>query len=159
MQIELLCVGKLKEKYLSDACVEYSKRLSRFCKLHITEVKDEAVNEQASHAQVMQAIKKEGDRLLSFIGARDFVIALCVEGKSLTSEKFAKKLEDIAQLGAGRLVLIIGGSNGLADEIKNRSDLKLSFSAMTFPHQLMRVILLEQVYRAFKINANESYHK
>ncbi|MBQ4517772.1 MAG: 23S rRNA (pseudouridine(1915)-N(3))-methyltransferase RlmH [Clostridia bacterium] len=159
MQIELLCVGKLKEKYLTMACDEYSKRLSRFCKLHITELKDEAVGDQATQAQILQAMDREGERLLSYIGPRDYVVSLCVEGKSLSSEEFADKMQNIAQLGAGRLVLIIGGSNGLSDAVKKRSDFKLSFSKMTFPHQLMRVILLEQLYRTFKINANESYHK
>ncbi len=159
MQIELLCVGKLKEKYLTMACDEYSKRLSRFCKLHITELKDEAVGDQATQTQILQAMDREGERLLSYIGPRDYVVSLCVEGKSLSSEEFADKMQNIAQLGAGRLVLIIGGSNGLSDAVKKRSDFKLSFSKMTFPHQLMRVILLEQLYRTFKINANESYHK
>jgi len=159
MQIELLCVGKLKEKYLTMACDEYCKRLSRFCKLHITEIKDEAVGDQAAKAQMLQAMEREGERLLSHIAPRDFVVSLCVEGKNLSSEEFAEKMLEIAQVGAGRLVLIIGGSNGLSDDVKKRSDYKLSFSKMTFPHQLMRVILLEQLYRTFKINANESYHK
>lgn len=159
MQIELLCVGKLKEKYLTMACEEYGKRLSRFCKLHITEMKDEAVGDNASQSQIAQAIEREGERLLAHITPRDYVVSLCVEGKNLSSEEFADKMQDVAQLGAGRLVLVVGGSNGLSDAVKKRSDFKLSFSKMTFPHQLMRVILLEQVYRTFKINANESYHK
>lgn len=159
MQIELLCVGKLKEKYLTMACDEYSKRLSRFCKLHITELKDESVGDQAAPSQIVQAMEKEGERLLSYISPRDYVVSLCVEGKNLSSEEFAEKMLDINQLGASRLVLVIGGSNGLAEAVKKRSDFKLSFSKMTFPHQLMRVILLEQLYRTFKINANETYHK
>ncbi len=159
MQVEILCVGKLKEKYLKDACDEYKKRLSRFCSLTITEFKDEAVPEQASDAQIALAMEREGERILSKISDRDFVISLCVEGKSLSSESFAKELEQVFLKGASRLVFVIGGSCGLADAVKIRSNLRLSFSAMTFPHQLMRVILLEQVYRAYKINANESYHK
>lgn len=159
MQIEILCVGKLKEKFWTSACEEYIKRLSRFCKLRITEVKDESVSEQASPAQIQQAIEREGARLDALLGTRDYIISLCVEGKALSSERFAERLADIQQLGAGRLVFVIGGSNGLSETIKKKSSLKLSFSEMTFPHQLMRVILLEQVYRAFKINANESYHK
>lgn len=159
MQIEIICVGKLKEKFWEDACREYQKRLSRFCKLSITELKDEAVPDTASAAQVQQAMEKEGERIAKLLLPRDYIISLCVEGKPLSSEKLAEKLSDIEQAGAGRLVLIIGGSNGLTDEIKKRSDFKLSFSAMTFPHQLMRVILLEQIYRAYKINAGESYHK
>ncbi len=159
MQIELLCVGKLKEKYLVDACKEYAKRLSRFCSLHVTELKDEPIGEQASDAQIKQGLEREGDRLYSKINPRDYVVSLCVEGKQLSSEEFANEITKIQQIGAGRLVLIIGGSNGLSEKIKKISDCKLSFSAMTFPHQLMRVILLEQLYRGFKINANESYHK
>ncbi len=159
MQVEIICVGKLKEKYLKDACGEYQKRLSRFCTLSLTELKDEAVGEQASQAQVDKAIQQEGERILARIGERDFVISLCIEGKTLSSEGFAKDLSAICQKGAGRLVFVIGGSCGLSDAVKKRSDLRLSFSAMTFPHQLMRVILLEQLYRAFKINAGESYHK
>ncbi|MBQ2695839.1 MAG: 23S rRNA (pseudouridine(1915)-N(3))-methyltransferase RlmH [Clostridia bacterium] len=159
MQVEILCVGKLKEKYLKDACDEYAKRLSRFCNLTVTEFKDEAVGEQASDAQILQAIEREGERILSKISERDYVISLCVEGKPLSSEAFAKELETVFQKGIARLVFVIGGSCGLSEQVKKRSNLRLSFSAMTFPHQLMRVILLEQLYRTYKINANESYHK
>lgn len=159
MQVEIICVGKLKEKYLKDACSEYIKRLSRFCTLSVTELKDEPVPEQASDAQTEQAIVREGERILQKISDRDFVVSLCVEGKSLSSESFAKELGQVFQKGASRLVFVIGGSCGLSENVKKRSNLRLSFSAMTFPHQLMRVILLEQLYRAYKINANESYHK
>jgi len=159
MQVEILCVGKLKEKYLKDACDEYAKRLSRFCNLTVTEFKDEAVGEQASDAQILQAIEREGERILSKISERDYVISLCVEGKPLSSEAFAKELKTVFQKGIARLVFVIGGSCGLSEQVKKRSNLRLSFSAMTFPHQLMRVILLEQLYRTYKINANESYHK
>lgn len=159
MQVEIICVGKLKEKYLKDACSEYIKRLSRFCTLSVTELKDEPVPEQASDAQTEQAIVREGERILQKISDRDFVVSLCVEGKSLSSESFAKELCQVFQKGASRLVFVIGGSCGLSENVKKRSNLRLSFSAMTFPHQLMRVILLEQLYRAYKINANESYHK
>ncbi len=159
MQIEIICVGKLKEKFWTEACNEYVKRLSRFCHLHITELKDEAVNERASNAQIEQSLEKEAQRIAACLLPRDYVISLCVEGKMLDSEKLAEKLSDIQHMGSGRLVFIIGGSHGLSDTIKKRSDFKLSFSPMTFPHQLMRVVLLEQVYRAFKINAGESYHK
>lgn len=159
MQVEVICVGKLKEKYLKDACAEYIKRLSRFCTLSVTELKDESVPEQASDAQTEQAITREGERILQKINDRDFVVSLCVEGKNLSSESFAKELEQVFQKGASRLIFVIGGSCGLSEKVKKRSNLRLSFSAMTFPHQLMRVILLEQLYRAYKINANESYHK
>ena len=146
MQIEIVCVGKLKEKFWTEACNEYVKRLSRFCHLHITELKDEAVNERASDAQIEQALEKEADRIAACMMPRDYVISLCVEGKMLDSEKLAEKLADVQQLGSGRLVLIIGGSHGLSETIKKRSDFKLSFSPMTFPHQLMRLILSEQIY-------------
>ena len=159
MQIEVICVGKLKEDYWRAACAEYSKRLSRFGRLTISELKDEPIPETASQAQINKALQAEGERILEKLQPRDFVITLCVEGKGCSSEELANKLEQIQQSGAGRLVFIIGGSCGLSESVKKSSDLKLSFSAMTFPHQLMRVILLEQVYRAFKINAHESYHK
>ncbi|MBE7047896.1 MAG: 23S rRNA (pseudouridine(1915)-N(3))-methyltransferase RlmH [Ruminococcaceae bacterium] len=159
MQIEILCVGKLKEKFWVEACAEYGKRLSRFCRLHITEVKDEAVGERVSDAQLHQAMEKEGERLLALLWPRDYVVSLCVEGCQISSESLADKITQIQQMGSGRLVLIIGGSNGLSKEVKARSNYCLSFSAMTFPHQLMRVVLLEQIYRAFKINAGENYHK
>ncbi|MBE7022118.1 MAG: 23S rRNA (pseudouridine(1915)-N(3))-methyltransferase RlmH [Ruminococcaceae bacterium] len=159
MQIELICIGKLKEAFWKSACTEYSKRLSRFCRLRVTELKDEAIPETASAAQVEHAVMAEGERILERLLPRDYVISLCVEGKPLSSPGLAKQLQDICQSGAGRLVFVIGGSCGLSEEVKKRSQFRLSFSAMTFPHQLMRVILLEQVYRAFKINAGESYHK
>ncbi len=159
MQVEVLCVGKLKESYLREACHEYLKRLSRFCKVNIVEFKDEAVSENASESLIFQAIEREGERILSKVQDRDYVVSLCVEGKMLSSEELSKELSRIEQIGAGRLVLIIGGSYGLSEKVKKRSNLRLSFSKMTFPHQLMRVILLEQLYRAYKINANESYHK
>jgi len=159
MQIEIICVGKLKEEFWKNACNEYTKRLSRFCRLHITELKDESVSETASEAQIEKAVEAEGERILQKLLPRDYIVTLCVEGKSMASPGFAEQLERIAQSGSGRLVLIIGGSCGLSDAVKNKSQLRLSFSEMTFPHQLMRVILLEQVYRAFKINAHESYHK
>lgn len=159
MQIEIICVGKLKEAYWTAACAEYQKRLSRFCTLHVTELRDEAVPDSASAAQVEQAVCKEGMRIKALLQPRDYVISLCIEGKMKSSEAFAEALAEMQQVGAGRLVLIIGGSCGLAKEIKELSKMKLSFSPMTFPHQLMRVVLLEQLYRAFKINAGESYHK
>ncbi len=159
MQIEIICVGKLKEHYLKDACSEYEKRLSRFCKLHITELKDEAIYDETSAVQILQAQEKEAEKILAKLLPRDHVIALCVEGKDMPSESFAKTIQEVEESGAGRLVFIIGGSWGLLESVKKKSHLKLSFSKFTFPHQLMRVILLEQIYRAYKINAKESYHK
>ena len=159
MNINIVAVGKIKEKYLKDAIDEYSKRLSRFCKLKITEVPDEAMSDRPSYSEKSLILKKEAEKIASAIGSTDVLVTLCVEGKQLASEKFADFFAQEAVSGANTFTFVIGGSLGLADEIKAKSKLRLSFSEMTFPHQLMRVILLEQIYRSFKINANESYHK
>ncbi len=159
MNIHIICVGKLKEKFFKDACDEYLKRLSRFARLKITELADEPIAEKASAAEELAVLNKEGKKILSAIGANETVITLCVEGKQMPSDKLAKYISNCALCGKSNLTFIIGGSLGLSDEVKAKSELKLSFSQMTFPHQLMRVVLLEQIYRAFKINANESYHK
>ncbi len=159
MNVNIVAVGKIKEKYLKDAINEYSKRLSRFCKLKITEVPDEPMSDRPSDAERAQVLKKEAEKINSAIGNCDVLVSLCVEGKHLSSEKFAGFFAQETVKGASTFTFVIGGSLGLLDEIKAKSKLRLSFSEMTFPHQLMRVILLEQIYRAFKINANESYHK
>ncbi len=159
MNIKIICTGKLKEKYLKDAVSEYSKRLSRFCTLEITELPDKKIPDNASKAQCESVICAEGEAILKKISPSDFVIALCVEGRQMSSEEFAKKLSGIMLSGKSTIDFVIGGSLGLSDEVKKRSDFNLSFSEFTFPHQLMRVILCEQIYRAFKINANEEYHK
>ncbi len=159
MNINIVAVGKIKEKYLKDAIDEYSKRLSRFCKLKITEVADEPMSDRPSDSEKAQILKKEAEKINSVIGTTDVLVTLCVEGKQLTSEKFADFFASQTVSGASTFTFVIGGSLGLSDEIKAKSKLRLSFSLMTFPHQLMRVILLEQIYRSFKINANESYHK
>lgn len=159
MNVNIVAVGKIKEKYLKDAIDEYSKRLSRFCKLKITEVPDEPMSDRPSDAEKAQILKKEAEKIDSAIGTTDILVTLCVEGKQLSSEKFAQFFSTETVKGASSFTFVIGGSLGMHDEIKAKSKLKLSFSEMTFPHQLMRVILLEQIYRAFKINANESYHK
>ena len=159
MKINIICVGKLKEKYLRDGIDEYSKRISRFADIRITELDDEKIPDRASPAIEEKIKNTEGEKILSKIANDDYAIALCVEGKQLSSEKFAKKLSDIMLDGKSTIDFIIGGSLGLSDEVKKRSDFRLSFSEMTFPHQLMRLILTEQIYRAFKINANEQYHK
>lgn len=159
MKIKIICVGKIKEKYLKDAIDEYKKRLSRFATVEITELSDEKIPDNPSKAQMDIVLKKEGDKILEKIGASDFLITLCVEGKNLSSEELAHKISDICLMGNSTITFVIGGSLGIREDIKNLSKLKLSFSKMTFPHQLMRVILLEQVYRSFKINANEEYHK
>lgn len=159
MKITLICVGKLKEKFFYDAVKEYEKRLSRYCKLTITELADEKTPDGASEL-VEQGIKqKEGERILKAIPENTYVIALAIEGKQLSSEQLAEKIDSLGTGGNGHIVLIIGGSLGLAPEVISRADYLLSFSKMTFPHQLMRVILLEQVYRAYRIINGEPYHK
>lgn len=159
MNVNIIAVGKIKEKYLKDAIDEYKKRLSRFCKLTITEVQDEPMSANPSEKEIESILKKEGEKIISSIKNTDVLISLCVEGKQKTSEEFAKFFSDECIKGANTFTFVIGGSVGLCNEIKNMSHTKLSFSKMTFPHQLMRVVLLEQIYRAFKINANENYHK
>ena len=159
MKITVLCVGKIKEKYFTMAIDEYSKRLSRYVKLDIVEVADEKTPDGASEA-VEEAIRdKEGKRILANLKEDSYVITLEIEGKMLDSVELAKKIENIGVSGKGHITFIIGGSLGLSDEVKSKSDYKLSFSKMTFPHQLMRVVLLEQVYRSYRILGNEPYHK
>ena len=159
MNIDILCVGRVKERYLTDAIAEYSKRLSRYCKLTILEVADEKTPEHASAGVERQIKHKEGERLARHIKPDAFVIALAIDGRMFSSEGFAAQISELGLRGVSHIQLVIGGSIGLDDAILNRANLKLSFSKMTFPHQLMRVILLEQLYRAYKINAGEPYHK
>ena len=159
MKITILTVGKIKEKYLRDAIAEYSKRLSRYCKFEIIEVADEKTPENASET-VEDAIRsKEGERLLKNVRDGAFVITLEIGGKQLTSEELADKIDTLGVQGVSHIIFIIGGSIGLGREVLARSDYALSFSKMTFPHQLMRVILLEQVYRSYRIINGEPYHK
>lgn len=159
MNVTIIAVGKLKEKFFGDAAEEYIKRIGRFAKIKIVQLNDLKIADNASTAQERDVIEKEGRDILSKIAPSQYVVALCVEGKRLSSIDFAKKLSSLALEGKSDIVFVIGGSLGLSDEVKERANLRLSFSDMTFPHQLMRVILLEQIYRAFKINANEAYHK
>lgn len=159
MKTIILCVGKLREAYFRDAVAEYAKRLARFGGLEIIECADLAEPKNASSADIRRIMDAEGAALLSHIKPRDHVTALAIGGRSFTSEAFAARIEAIKDGGAARLVFIIGGSNGLSDAVLRRADEALSFSKMTFPHQLARVILLEQVYRARKILAHETYHK
>lgn len=159
MKITVVCVGKIKEKYLTMAIDEYSKRLSRYCKLEITELADEKTPDNASEAEELQIKRKEGDRILKNIKDSAYVIALAIEGEMLSSEKFAEKIQELGVKGESHLVFVIGGSLGLDSEVLARADYKLSFSRMTFPHQVMRMILLEQVYRGYRINCGEPYHK
>ncbi len=159
MNISFVTVGKLKEKYLKQGIAEYVKRLSAYAKIEIIEVPDEKAPEDLSAAQ-MEAIKqKEGERILSKISADTYVVALAIEGKQYSSEQFASFLEKLATYGRSKVAFVIGGSLGLSNEVLKRADEKLSFSKMTFPHQLMRLILAEQVYRAFRIIRGEPYHK
>lgn len=158
MNITVICVGKLKERYLKDALQEYAKRLSRFAKLDILELPDRKIPENASKAQEAEVLKKEGEEILAKIKPNSYVISLCIEGQELSSTELAEKMRDISMI-SGNITFIIGGSLGLSDAVKAASSLRLSFGKITLPHQLMRVVLLEQIYRAFKINNNEAYHK
>ena len=159
MKINVICVGKLKEKYLKDAIDEYSKRLKRFCTFSITELPDEKISDNPSEAEEKKVLKTEGEKILKCIQPDDYVFSLCVEGKEISSEKFANELSNLMLSGKSTVDFVIGGSLGLDEEVKNRSNFRLSFSPMTFPHQLMRVILLEQIYRCYRIINGEPYHK
>ena len=159
MKITLITVGKIKEKYLKDAIAEYSKRLSRYCKLEIIEVADEKTPDQASETVEENIRSKEGERILKHIRDDMYVITLEIGGKMLSSEELAQKIETLGIQGESSIAFVIGGSIGLGKDVLKRSDFALSFSKMTFPHQLMRVILLEQVYRSYRIINGAPYHK
>ena len=159
MKIRVICVGKLKERFYTDAADEFKKRLSRFCELEICELADEKVAEDPSPAEIARVTGIECRRMLDRIGRGEYVVALDGRGKQLSSEAFAQKLSSVMLGGASRIDLLIGGSHGLTDEVRARADMVLSFSMMTFSHQIFRIMLLEQVYRAFKIINNEPYHK
>ena len=159
MKITLITVGKIKEKYLKDAIAEYSKRLSRYCKLEIIEVADEKTPDQASETMEEQIRDKEGERILKYLKDDMYVITLEIDGKQLSSEELADKMAALGLQGKSHIAFVIGGSIGLGREVLKRSDYALSFSKMTFPHQLMRVILLEQVFRGYRIINGEPYHK
>lgn len=159
MKIDIVCVGKIKEKFYKDAIAEYSKRLSKYCKLNIIEVEDEKTPDGASDKVCEQILDKEGARMSSHIPEGAYVIALAIEGKKMDSVAFSKKISSLGLSGKSHIIFVIGGSLGICDSLKNRADELLSFSDMTFPHQLMRVILLEQVYRGYRIANKEPYHK
>lgn len=159
MKISILTVGKLKEKYFTQAVAEYAKRLSKYCTLEILEVADEKTPDQASDKVEQQIRDKEGQRLMRLIRDDAFCIALAIQGEMLDSEELSKKIENLTVRGVSHIQFVIGGSLGLSDQVLERADYHLSFSRMTFPHQLMRVILLEQIYRAFRISRHEPYHK
>lgn len=159
MNITLLCLGRLKEEYLRQACSEYEKRLGAFCKFNSEVLEPEKLSDNPSDTEVENALKKEGERLMKKIPPGSFVCALCIEGKQLSSEELALRLEKIPLEGYGQGVFIIGSSYGLSAEVKNAAHLKLSMSKMTFPHQLARVMLMEQIYRGYSIVNNRRYHK
>ena len=159
MNITVICIGKLKEKYWTAAIDEYSKRLKGYCSLDIIELKEARLPDKAGPAEELAVKEAEGEEILKKIKDNQYVITLEVKGKMLSSEKLAEKIENLAIDGQSNVVFVIGGSLGLSAAVSKRANFKLSFSEMTFPHQMMRVILLEQVYRAFKINRNEAYHK
>ena len=159
MNITVICIGKLKEKYWTAAIDEYSKRLKSYCSLEIIELKEARLPDKAGPAEELAVKEAEGEEILKKIKDNQYVITLEVKGKMLSSEKLAEKMETLAIDGQSNVVFVIGGSLGLSAAVSRRANFKLSFSEMTFPHQMMRVILLEQVYRAFKINRNEAYHK
>ena len=158
-QMQMVCVGKLKEKYWVDACSEYMKRLTAYTKMQVVELTEEKAPEDLGEAEIEKVKHREGQRILAALRPDDYVVALAVQGEAWSSEKLAEHIERLGVYGGGRVAFLIGGSLGLADEVLARSDVQLSFSKMTFPHQMMRVILLEQVYRAFRIMRGHSYHK
>ncbi|MGZ9814017.1 23S rRNA (pseudouridine(1915)-N(3))-methyltransferase RlmH [Streptococcus sp. V913] len=159
MKIKVVTVGKLKEKYLKDGIAEYTKRISRFAKLEMIELADEKTPDKASELENQKILETEGARILSKVGERDFVVVLAIEGKTFSSEDFSKQLEQASIKGHSTLTFIIGGSLGLAPIVKNRANLSVSFGRLTLPHQLMRLVLVEQIYRAFTIQQGSPYHK
>ncbi|WP_099159027.1 23S rRNA (pseudouridine(1915)-N(3))-methyltransferase RlmH [Virgibacillus ndiopensis] len=159
MKITIVAVGKLKEKYLKQGIQEYLKRLTAYAKVDIIEVADEKAPENMSEAEENEVKRKEGERILSAISQDTYVITLEINGKMLTSEQLSAKMDELATYGKSKVAFVIGGSLGISEEVQKRSDLALSFSKMTFPHQVMRLILLEQVYRGFRILRGEPYHK
>lgn len=159
MRITLICVGKLKEKYLAEGVEEYSKRLGRYCTLELIELADEKTPEHAGQALVEIIKNKEGERILKVLREEAYCIALAIKGNMLSSEELADKIDALGVSGCSHISFVIGGSLGLSDEVLKRADYKLSFSKLTFPHQLMRMIVLEQIYRSYRIIHNQPYHK
>lgn len=159
MKIKIVTVGKLKEKYLKDGIAEYSKRISRFATVEMIELADEKTPDRASDSENAKILYVEGNRILSKIGEREFVVVLAIEGKTLSSEEFSKQLEQASINGSSTLTFVIGGSLGLSKEVKKRANLSVSFGRLTLPHQLMRLVLVEQIYRVFTIQQGSPYHK
>ena len=158
LNVKFITLGTLKEAYLRDAAAEYEKRLGAFCRFELVQLKEERLSDDPSESEIKNALSKESEKILALIPARAYVVAMCVEGKQLTSPELAEKLEEISARTSD-VCFIIGSSFGLSDAVKQRADLRLSVSKLTFPHQLMRVILLETVYRAFNIQKGTRYHK
>lgn len=159
LNITLLCVGKLKEAYWRDACAEYEKRLGAFCRFRLVEVAEERISDNPSQAHIAATVAAEGIRLLDHIPKDSAVIPLCIEGKEMDSVALSARMDKLAVEGISHITFIIGGSWGLSDEVKNRATIRLSMSPMTFPHQLARVMVMEQIYRAFQISNGGKYHK
>lgn len=159
MNITIVSVGKLKEKYLKQGIDEYAKRLGSYCKFQVIEVPDEKAPENLSDKEMEQVLEKEGERILAKIKDGDVVVAMAIEGDLVSSEQLAKEMDTFALHGKSSMVFVIGGSLGLSPEVKKRADRKISFGRITLPHQLMRLVLTEQIYRAFRINAGHAYHK
>ena len=160
LKINIICIGKIKEKYFSDAIAEYTKRLGAFCKFTIVELAEEKIRDNnPNQAQISEVLLAEGRSILKKISPSDFVIALCIEGKMASSEELSNTLDNLALSGKSTVSFVIGGSYGLSNEVKSRADMRLSMSRMTFPHTMVRMILTEQIYRAFEISTNGKYHK
>ncbi len=160
LRVNIICIGKIKEKYFTDAVSEYSKRLGAFCKFSIIELPEEKIRSNTpNRARIDEVLLSEGRRILQKVGGSDYVFAMCIEGRQLSSEELSETLQNISVSGKSTADFIIGGSYGLSGEVKNRADFRLSMSKMTFPHQMARMILSEQIYRAFEISTNGKYHK
>ncbi len=159
ISVNIICIGSLKEKYFKDAVLEYSKRLSAFCKFKIVQLDEHKLPQNPSESEILQGIDIEGEKIKSKISKNSYVISMCIEGQIISSEKLASQIQDVSLQGISNIDFIIGGSFGLSNEIKNLSNFRLSMSKMTFPHQLARVMLCEQVYRAFQISSGGKYHK
>lgn len=157
--IKLVCVGKMREKYFTDAFEEYRKRLGAYCRFDLTELPEERLPESPSANEISKALSEEGEKILKVIPKGSYVVAMCVEGRQIPSEKLAEILRERENSGKPKMCFIIGGSFGLSNEVKAAADLRLSMSEMTFPHHLARVMLAEQIYRGFKINEGSAYHK
>lgn len=160
LKINIICIGKIKEKYFSDAIAEYTKRLGAFCKFTIVELAEEKIRDNIpNQSQISEVLLAEGRSILKKISPSDYVVALCIEGKLISSEELSKTLDSLALSGKSTVSFVIGGSYGLSDKVKIRADMRLSMSRMTFPHTMARMILTEQIYRAFEISTNGKYHK